>query len=92
MALIGGILAILGLLLIFVGSIWLLIRAFQVSILWGLGSLFIPFVGLIFVILHWGAAKQPFLIMIGGIVLSVIGSVLGGGSGMPAGMPTMPGR
>ena len=30
------------------GAIWLLIKAFQESILWGLGSLFIAPVGLIF--------------------------------------------
>ena len=57
-----------GIILIIVGSIIalfygiiLLIRAFQTHILWGLGSLFVPFVSLIFVIMNWDVAKKPFL-------------------------------
>lgn len=47
--------------------------AFRQSILWGLGSLFVPFVGLIFAIMHWADAKKPFLISLGGTVLAIIG-------------------
>ena len=39
----------------------LLIRAFQAGILWGLGYIFVPFVALIFIIVHWDDAKSPFL-------------------------------
>ena len=62
----------LGGLIALVGAIWLLVVAFQKSIWWGLGSLLIPFVSLIFVIMHWQVSKKPFLISIaGGVLLGV---------------------
>jgi hypothetical protein len=42
-------------------GIALVIKAFQVSVLWGLGYLFVPFVSLIFIVVHWQIAKDPFL-------------------------------
>ena len=39
-------------------GIIILVKAFQTSILWGLGSLFIPFVILIFVFLGYQGAKN----------------------------------
>jgi len=63
-------------------GIMILIKAFQTSILWGLGSLFIPFVILIFVITHWNETSKPFLYAVGSWVLMIIGGVLGGGAGM----------
>ena len=46
-----------GILLSLIGGIWLLVVAFQTSIWWGLGSLFIAPVSLVFTILHWQVAK-----------------------------------
>lgn len=68
-------LAVLGMILSFVGGIWLLVVAFKTSVWWGLGSLFIPLVGLIFVILHWQPSKKPFLISVVGTVLLIIGAM-----------------
>ena len=62
-----------GLLISFVGGIWLLVEAFKTSIWWGLGSLLIAPVSLVFVILHWQVAKKPFLISLAGTVLALIG-------------------
>ena len=62
-------LLILGGILSIVGGIWLLVVAFQTSVWWGLGSLLLPFVSLIFVIMHWQVAKKPFLISVVGTVL-----------------------
>lgn len=73
---IGGLIAL-------VGAIWLLVVTFKKSILWGILSLLIPFVSLIFVIMNWELTKKPFLIYLGGIVLVIVGSVLGAAS-MPA--------
>lgn len=60
--------SILGLALIAIGfiigliyGIQLLILAFRTSILWGLGSMLVPFVGIIFIIKYWDEAKKPFL-------------------------------
>ena len=41
---------------------------------WGLGSLFVPFVSLIFVILNWQDSKKPFLIQVVGVVLCLVGA------------------
>jgi hypothetical protein len=65
---VGGLIA-------FVGGIWLIVVAFKKSVWWGLGSLIVPFVGLIFAILNWQVAKTPFLVYLAGIVLCVIGAM-----------------
>jgi len=56
----------------------LLVKAFQTSVLWGLGYIFVPFVSLIFVILHWQDTKKPFLYLLAGAVVFAIGAALGG--------------
>lgn len=83
MGILGMLLLGLGGLIAFVGSIMILIEAFKTSILWGLGSIFIPFVGLVFVAMHWQRASRGFMIWAAGFVLILIGSVLGGLGGMP---------
>ncbi len=52
---------LIGFIISLIYGIKLLILAFQESILWGLGSLFLGIVGLIFVLMHWETAKGPFL-------------------------------
>ncbi len=59
-----------------VGGIMLLIKAFQASVWWGLGSLFVPFVSLIFVISHWQVAKKPFLISLISVPFVVVGMTM----------------
>jgi len=70
------ILLVVGFALYLIGAIWLLIKAFQESILWGLGSLFIPLVGLIFAVLHWADCKKPFLYALAGLVLLIAGAAM----------------
>ena len=52
----------LGALFSIVGTLWLLMVIFKESILWGLGCLFLPFVGLIFLLKHWSVARKPFAV------------------------------
>jgi len=52
----------LGVTICIVCGIFLMILAFKESILWGVGYLFIPLVALLFVVVHWDKAKEPFLI------------------------------
>jgi len=74
----------LGLFLMFIGfvialvyGITLLVKAFQTSLLWGLGSLFVPIVvSLVFVIVHWEVARSPFLRLLIGIPFLVLGMAL----------------
>lgn len=62
----------LGVILLLVGNIWILVYAFKASIWWGLGSLFIPFVGLIFVLLNLRDTWKPLLLEIVGFVILFI--------------------
>ena len=54
----------------------LLIVAFQESLLWGLGSLFVPLVGLIFICLNWDVSKRPVLIKLAGLGVFAVGMAL----------------
>jgi hypothetical protein len=74
------VLSVVGTFIALIGGIWIAVLAFQESVLWGLGCLFIPFVSLIFVILHWDTAWKPFLIALAGVALTMLGSLLGAGS------------
>jgi hypothetical protein len=74
----GTLLLIIGVILCFVGGIWLLIQGFQESIFWGIGMLLFGPVGLVFAIMHWSEAKVPFLIQVAGVVLLVAGVALNG--------------
>jgi len=78
MAALGTILLVLGAMTAVVGSIWLLVLAFQESVLWGLGSLFIPLVSLIFTIMFWPKTMKPFLIAIGGSLVMFLGMAMSG--------------
>ncbi len=57
-------------------GIILIIRAFQVSVWWGLGYLFVPFVSLIFIVVHWQTAKEPFLKSLLAIPFALLGLFL----------------
>ena len=69
-------LIILGALIAFVGGIWLLVVTFQESILWGIGSILLPLVSLIFVVMHWDVSKKPFLIQVVGCVIVIVGILM----------------
>ncbi len=74
----ASVLIIIGVIIAFIGGILFLIVAFSESVLWGLGCIFVPFVGLIFLITHWGDAKGPFFIQLAGGVVIVLGALVGG--------------
>jgi len=79
MATVGLVLTFLGVAVMLAGAIWLLVTAFSESILWGLGCLFVPFVSLIFLILHFDKAGKPFGLWLIGLVTMLGGNFLGGG-------------
>ena len=64
----------LGIALLILGGIGTLLAAFKTSILWGLGCLLIAPVSLIFLILHWDVAKNPFFLQLIGLALAFVGS------------------
>ncbi len=59
-----------GLILTLVGLLWLVIRAFRVSLAWGLGCLAFPPVAFPFALRHPARAKWPFCIMLLGLALA----------------------
>ena len=67
-------LAFIGIGMVFIGGIGLLIAAFRESILWGLGCLFLSPVSLIFLILHWRDAKNPFFLQLAGLAVLFFGT------------------
>ncbi|MDF3059508.1 MAG: hypothetical protein K0R17_3723 [Rariglobus sp.] len=66
----------IGAIIALIFGIQLIIVAFQTSVLWGLGYLFVPFVALIFLIMHWSDAKKPFLRSLIAIPFYVVGIIL----------------
>lgn len=63
----------LGVILSLIGGLWIVVNAFRTSVLWGLGSLLVPFVSLIFALLNFGTNKIPLLISVIGMALLVMG-------------------
>ena len=76
---VADVLAIGGVFVILIGSIWFLIAAFKESVLWGLACLFIPLVSLFFLVIHFKEAAPPFLVQLIGVGLIVASSALKGG-------------
>jgi hypothetical protein len=64
----------LGVLLSTVGGLWLVVNAFRSSgVLWGLGSLLIPFVAQIYGLVNFTENKIPLLLSVVGIALFFVG-------------------
>lgn len=76
MAIISSSLFVIGFLIGLFFGIKILIIAFRKSVVWGLASLFIPFVALVFVIMHWDETKKPFLCSLLAIPLYILGGIL----------------
>jgi len=72
-----GFLAYIGIGIIFIGGIGFLIAAFKESIWWGLGCIFISPVSLIFLILNWSEAKNPFFLQLLGIAIVFVAAFSG---------------
>lgn len=60
----------------FIGAIGTLIAAFSTNVWWGLGCLLLSPVSLIFLVLHWDVAKNPFFLQVVGFVIILIGGGL----------------
>ncbi|MCO6458307.1 MAG: hypothetical protein J5I93_23620 [Pirellulaceae bacterium] len=68
----GGLLLSVGFIVSAVGGIWIIVIAFQDSVAQGIMVLLIPFYQFIYCIMHWDECKTPFMLWIGGQVLSTI--------------------
>ena len=70
-----AILAIGGLITI-AADVWIVVKAFQKSVGWGIGSLCVPFVGLVFIFMNWSEMKNPFFLLLAGCAISGVGQTL----------------
>ena len=68
----------LGFAIFLVGGIGLLIAAFRTSILWGVGCVVIAPAAIIYTVLHWTDAKNPFLLQVSGLAIMLLSSYLSG--------------
>lgn len=65
-----------GFLLYLIGSIGFLLATFRVSLLWGFSCIFLPFVSLIFLFIHWKVALKPFILLLLGLGIIFSGIML----------------
>lgn len=84
LVMLGSVIAMVAGVACLIYGIKLLILAFQESVLWGLGSLFVPFVSLIFIIMHWERCKSPFLRYLAAAFVSGFGVVIAAVGGASA--------
>ena len=75
----GLICLLIGVVINLIYGLKLIILAFRTSILWGLGCMFVPFVALIFLIVHWDEAGSPFLKMWLAFPFFILADLLGQG-------------
>jgi hypothetical protein len=62
-------LLVISLLAAVIGNVMILVAAFRQSFLWGVLTLLLPFVQLLFLIRHWEEAKKGFCLGMGGALL-----------------------
>lgn len=71
----GMFLFVAGFVVSLVCGIIIIVKAFQVSVGWGLAVIFIPFASLFFVFNHWADTKKVFLVSVGGGALAFMGAI-----------------
>src|SRR5262249_41245524 len=62
-------LALIGALLAVIGNLWIVVLAFRTGLLWGLGCLLVPIVGLVYCVLNFRETWKPFVIAVIGLLL-----------------------
>ena len=74
---VGWVLLILGWLLAFLGSLWIIILGWQRNILWGLICFLVPIVQLVYVAAHWKESKEPFFLLMAGLAMMLLAALAG---------------
>ena len=62
-------LALIGALLAVIGNLWIVVLAFRTGLLWGLGCLFVPPLGLVYSALHFRETWKPLAVAIIGLAV-----------------------
>jgi len=74
---VGLAILILGWVLGLLGTLWVIVLAWQRSVLWGLVCLLVPIVQLVYIVAHWKEAKEGFFLQIFGFTLVIIATLMG---------------
>lgn len=69
--------AFIGVGLIIIGGIGFLIAAFKESAWWLIGCILISPISLLFLVLHWSEAKNPFFLQLVGVAVVFISAYFG---------------
>jgi hypothetical protein len=77
---IGTLATAIGLIMVLSGHFWIVVVAFQKSLVWGAASLLVPVVVIGFVIYHWDRAAKPFGLYVGGWLTMLLGAAIQGGA------------
>ena len=73
----GGLMMIVGGAMTVIAWIWVVVIAFREDgFLWGIGSLLIGLVALIYMLMHFDECRTPFWLTVAGIILAVIGIMI----------------
>lgn len=73
---------LLGLLMMLIGYVAFVFAAFREGLLWGLAVLFVPPLWLVFLVVHWRAARQAVILHLWGIAFVLLSALLAG-NGLP---------
>lgn len=78
------ILVILGCILVLVGAFWQLVVMFQTGFWWGIATLLLPIVSLVFLFVHWPVARRPFFLQLAGFAVMILALLLAGHLPLPS--------
>ena len=76
MDIIYGAIFLIGIIITIISQIYIIIKAFKTSLLWGFGTLFLPIVDLAFIVLYWNETKRYVYWILIGFLLFVVGASL----------------
>ena len=76
MDIIYGAIFLIGIIITIISQIFIIIKAFKTSLLWGFGTLFLPIVDLAFIVLYWNETKRYVYWILIGVLLFVVGASL----------------
>ena len=62
-------LALIGAVLAVIGDLWIVVLAFRTGLLWGLGCLLVPPIGLVYCALNFRQAWKPLVVTIIGLAM-----------------------
>ena len=65
-----------GYVLTFLGSLWIIVLAWQKGVLWGVGCFVFPFIQLVYVVLNWKQTKQAFFLQLAGFGALILSEIV----------------